>query len=723
MPLPIPRTTRRSALDRGSLYGGALTALLVLAVSAAGAEPSGALAKKLADVKFDLYAEAPGYTEGPTWRNGEVFFCSGSLLRIDAQRKVHKYLEINPAGTVMRADGHLLICDNKYKAILDVSPDGKVGVVVEQFETQSLRSLNDLTIDARGNVYWTDPDGSTPKNPVGHIFRVRPDGRVDRVATGLAFPNGLDVDPAGKYLYVIESQTKKILRYPIPNDNDLLGKPELFYDLGGSGGDGCVFDAAGNFWVADYHRPETGKGRITVLSPEGKVLAYLPVPAKVVSNIAFGGPGYDEIFCTTGDPAGVFHAKVGVKGFPGHPGKPIPFVRIVNIVALRPHADAARLGKIAQLAAEAKIEDGKPATASTQQARTLVAGLTDPQVRGDMEKLMPLWEQAAVRYAHLRVLLAEIKRLGGKPILEVDAPEWLRSIVGDDGLTAFGRLVELELNERTDGHKEPIPKKLSDRVTDDWLKQIADQVDLRRLELSGTAVTSAGLIHLKGLTNLERLNVCLTAVDDRGFEHLAGLTKMRRMVVCASKITGSGFQHLQAMKQLESINLHSSPASDAGLEAIGKLTSLRRLEIVHTKVTDAGLKHLGSLVNLRQLHIHGPETTEAALPFLGQLTELYQLDVYDRAASNQTLEQIGKLPRLRFLMLPNAVCDDDGVKHLSKLTTLEELVLDSSKVTDASIDHLAGLTNLRKLQLGRAKLTPAGRERLKTLLPKVELMP
>lgn len=689
----------------------------------AAAEPTGALAERLAKVTFERYAAAPGYSEGPTWRNGEVFFCSGALLRVDRQRQVHKYLEINPAGTVLRTDGHLLICDNKYKALLDVSPDGKVGVVADQFETQSLRSLNDLTIDARGNVYWTDPEGSTVKNPVGHIFRVRPDGRIDRVATGLAFPNGLDVDPAGKHLYVIESQSKKILRYPIPADNDLLGKPELFYDLGGSGGDGCAFDAAGNFWVADFHRPETGKGRITVLSPDGKVLAYLPVPAKVVSNLAFGGPGHDELFCTTGDPPGVFHAKVGVKGFAGHPGKPLPITRSLNVVALRPHADAATLGKIAQVTAAATIDAGEPDVATRKQVRDLVNGLTDAKVRSDVDQLLPQWEQAAVRHARDRVLLAEIKRLGGKATLEIAARDWLRSLVGDEGLSVFGRIVEIDLNERTDGHKAPTPRKLSDRVTDDWLKQLANQPDLQRLELSGTAVTSAGLVHLQNLIKLERLNVCLTAVDDEGLKHLAGLNEMRRMVVCSSKITGSGFQHLQAMKKIESINLHSSPASDAGLEAIGKLTSLRRLEIVHTKVTDAGLKHLAGLVNLRQLHIHGPETTAAALPFLGQLQELDQLDVYDRAASNQTLEQIGKLPKLRLLMLVNGTFDDAGVRHLAKVVTLEELSLDSPKVTDGAIDHLSGLRNLRKLQLSRTRITAAGRERLKTLLPKVEIAP
>lgn len=685
-------------------------------------EPTGELAKQLAGVKFDHYAAAPGYSEGPTWRNGEVFFCSGALLRVDAKQAVHKYLEIGPAGTVLKADGHLLIADNKYKAVLDLSPEGKVGVVAERFETETLRGLNDLTVDARGNVYWTDPEGSSLAKPVGNLYRVRPDGRVDRLTTGLAFPNGIEVDPASKFLYVIESQSKKILRYDLPADDALLGKPTLFYDLGGSGGDGCVFDSAGNLWTTDFHRPETGTGRITVLSPEAKVLAYLPLPSKVVSNITFGGPNHDEIFCTTGDPPGVFHAKVGVKGFAGHPGKPMVISRYLNVVPLRPHPDAPTLRKMAEIMAKAKLEAAEWAAAK-KEVKALVATLTDPKVKEDTEKFLPTFNEAVVHYGRDQLLLAEIKRLGGKATLEVVAPDWLRSICSDESLPVLGRIVEIELNENSDGHATPAPRKLSDRVTDDWLKLLNGQDLLRRLELSGTAVTSAGLIHLKDLKSLERLNICLTACDDRGFEHLAGLTKMRRMTICASKITGSGFQHLQGMKQLESINLHSAPASDAGLEAIGKLTSLKRLEIVHTHVTDAGLKHLAGLVNLQQLHVHGPQTTEAGLPFIGKLKELYQLDVYDHPASNQTLAQIAQLPKLRMLMLVLGVFDDEGVKHLAKMTTLEDLSLDSPKVTDASIETLGGLKRLRKLQLNRAQLTPAGLQKLKAMLPNTVITP
>lgn len=294
-------------------------------------EPTGELAARLSQVEVTHYAEAPGYSEGPTWRQGDLFFCSGALLRVDRDRKVTRYLDISPAGTFLRENGDILICDNKNKAILNLGLDGTVGLVAEKHGEQSLNSLNDLTADAKGNVYWTDPAGSSAEKPVGRIFRVTPTGQVDQVAEGLAFPNGLDVDPEGKNLYVIESQTQRILRFELPPDLQPLGPASPFYDLGGSGGDGCAFDAAGNLWVADFHRKETGKGRITVVSPQAKVLGYLNVPSKVVSNVTFGGTDHDEIFCTTGEPPGVFHAKVRVKGFRGHPAREMRIMRKLGI--------------------------------------------------------------------------------------------------------------------------------------------------------------------------------------------------------------------------------------------------------------------------------------------------------------------------------------------------------------------------------------------------------
>src|SRR5262249_23307096 len=159
---------------------------------------------------------------------------------------------------------------------------------------------------------------------------------------------------------------------------------------------------------------------------------------KVVSNIAFGGPQHDEIFCTTGEPPGVFHAAVGVKGFAGHPGKPFPILRTLNLVALRPHADAEALRGIVGIATESAGADGKLDEAARRKIESRMAGLTDPQVRGDMRELAPAFDAAASRHFRDRALLTEVQRLGGKATIEVAAPDWLRSIAGDDSLALFG---------------------------------------------------------------------------------------------------------------------------------------------------------------------------------------------------------------------------------------------------------------------------------------------
>src|SRR5436853_6616371 len=108
-------------------------AALLLALAASADEPSGELSERLKSVTFDHYAEAPGYSEGPTWRNGEDLLCSGALLRVDEQRKVHKYLEINPTGTLLCGDGRLLMCENNHKALVCLFPDRTLVVMTDHF--------------------------------------------------------------------------------------------------------------------------------------------------------------------------------------------------------------------------------------------------------------------------------------------------------------------------------------------------------------------------------------------------------------------------------------------------------------------------------------------------------------------------------------------------------------------------------------------------------------
>lgn len=312
---------------------------LLAATASHGAVPD------FAGIRPALLVEVPGtpemepWSEAPVWRDGEVFFSNRPFVRVTKERQVLKYLNLHVAGTFLRANGHILACEHFHRALLDIAPDDTVRIVAERDEAgEPLRGLNDVTADAEGNVYWTDPTGSGSEHPTGRIYRVTPAGRVERFADNLAFPNGLEVDPASKFLYVVESQTKKVLRYALPKAGEKLGAAEVFFDFGpdSGGGDGLCFDAAGNVWITEFSR-NTGGGRVVVVSPDGNLLGEVKPEARLVTNIAFGGAANDELFVSTGGPSAIFHARAGVPGFRGHP---VPELTLGRALALAPLNEA-----------------------------------------------------------------------------------------------------------------------------------------------------------------------------------------------------------------------------------------------------------------------------------------------------------------------------------------------------------------------------------------------
>jgi hypothetical protein len=127
--------------------------------------------------------------------------------------------------------------------------------------------------------------------------------------------------------------------------------------------------------------------------------------------------------------------------------------------------------------------------------------------------------------------------------------------------------------------------------------------DLRVLQLMGTNVTDADLIHLRGLTKLEGLGLRATAV------------------------TGSGLTQLASLRRLGYVNLADTKLTDAEMPALGKLPGLTGLNLSNTKVTDAGLIHLKSMARLTKLNLTGTPVTDAGiteakkwLPFWAKIT-------------------------------------------------------------------------------------------------------
>ena len=156
-----------------------------------------------------------------------------------------------PAGLAFHRDGTLYIADEgaQHHGVLRLAgtPAGAGALTpwVQAYEGQPLNGANDLVFDAQGVLYFSDPWGSSLEKPIGGFYRAFPDGRLERLDEGLAFPNGVAIDPAGTAVYLAETGPNRVLRYALGGDGS-VGERTVFAALeGGPGPDGMAFDVAG----------------------------------------------------------------------------------------------------------------------------------------------------------------------------------------------------------------------------------------------------------------------------------------------------------------------------------------------------------------------------------------------------------------------------------------------------------------------------------------------
>ena len=226
-----------------------------------------------------------------------------------------------PNGHKILADGTHLVCDASRHAVLHLSARGEIlGNAASECDGKPLRGPNDLTLDPQGGFYFTDPGGSSDVNPIGTVHYVDPQGTCHLIAEGLAFPNGIVLRPDGRTLLVAESKRNRVLEYPVRSPGK-VGSMRVFAELPSKGEgqidnqpDGMCLDADGNLYVAHY-----GMRQVQVLDPQGKLIRRYAGGNVTTSNVAFGGPNWDQLYITGGlgpeaGGGGVFRIDLGVKG-------------------------------------------------------------------------------------------------------------------------------------------------------------------------------------------------------------------------------------------------------------------------------------------------------------------------------------------------------------------------------------------------------------------------
>ncbi len=266
-----------------------------------------------------LVAEGFAFPEGPTFDpEGNLYVVdlnSGVITRIrqDGDVGVLAHTGGRPNGAAWNsADGTLTVCDAGLAKLLSVARDGQISVLAREYEGAPFQGPNDCAYDARGNLYFTDPLGSSLETRTGKVYCRLASGEVTLFDDGYAFSNGIAFGPEGD-LYVAESRTRRIHRYILSAPGKYRQK-SLFVELsGGRGPDGMAFDVEGNLYIA-----HAGKGCIAVVSPQGRVVEEINAGGSTPTNVAFGGREGDELFITEGEMGCVYRLKVRTRGLPLH---------------------------------------------------------------------------------------------------------------------------------------------------------------------------------------------------------------------------------------------------------------------------------------------------------------------------------------------------------------------------------------------------------------------
>lgn len=254
------------------------------------------------------------FTEGPAVdKKGNIYFTdqpNDKIWKYDTDGKLSLFMEKTGRSNGMYFDkkGNLISCADEKNELWSISPKKEVTVLMTDYQGKKLNGPNDLWIDAKGNIFFTDPyyqrswwERKKPDVDGQHVYFL-PKGKKEpvMVASGLKQPNGIIGTPDGKYLYVADIGDRKTYKYEIGKDGALNNR-QLFTSMGS---DGMTLDSQGNVYL-------TGRG-VTIFNPDGKKLGTIPVPSGWTANVTFGGKDRKTLFITATE--SVYIVPMQVKG-------------------------------------------------------------------------------------------------------------------------------------------------------------------------------------------------------------------------------------------------------------------------------------------------------------------------------------------------------------------------------------------------------------------------
>jgi gluconolactonase len=313
----------------------ALTVLLYLALFADPAHP--------------LLLQPTGAGEGPAWHPelGLLTSGEGHVMRRDRDGKSSVFLEgAGTNGLIFDRQGRLVMCQPAFRRVARREADGTITVLAERYVGEPFNQPNDLTIDSKNRIYFSDPcygDRSRIElfddqgRAIEGVYRIDPDGTVARIITHeVDRPNGLVVTPDDRFLYVADNNNdtvggaRKLWKFNLRPDGTIdFHSQKLIHDWKQTRGpDGMKLDAEGRLYVAaglnkpnpPFETQDEPTAGVYVFSPEGELQQFIPIPRDECTNCAFGGDDLRTLFVTAGGT--LWSVEVETPGRPVWP--PVP---------------------------------------------------------------------------------------------------------------------------------------------------------------------------------------------------------------------------------------------------------------------------------------------------------------------------------------------------------------------------------------------------------------
>ncbi|WP_206673674.1 SMP-30/gluconolactonase/LRE family protein [Pseudactinotalea terrae] len=254
---------------------------------------------------LDLLATGGTWFEGPAWTGENEIVWSdvvGNRLLVWTPEQGAGIL-LEPShhqnGHTIDREGRLVAASHGERAVVRREHDGAWHVLADRHEGRRFNSPNDLVVDSRGAIWFTDPRygidkpeegyGGTVEMDGARLYRLDPDGSVTAMTPPHPGPNGLAFSPDESVLYLADSEVGHILAFEVLDGGTSLRAPVTFAVLDPGPPDGVRVDPEGRVWSScasgvQVFAPPAASDR------PAERLGTVRIPERT-ANLAFGGPG------------------------------------------------------------------------------------------------------------------------------------------------------------------------------------------------------------------------------------------------------------------------------------------------------------------------------------------------------------------------------------------------------------------------------------------------